>query len=224
MLYETGLRTSSFRSSLHHNNHHPERPSLTIHMSSIPYPTTSLIRIDPSIAAFNIPLAQLQNQHQNKRLVVGVAILSTSPGSLKEGESNSDVDNKRKILLVRRSATETEFAGLYELPGGGSETDLDATILDTVVRETIEETGLKVVHTLASFNGFEYETKNGKSIQFNFLVEVEEGAGVEVKLNPEEHDAFVWVGVEDVGKLGEWGLVGDMEAVVKDALTLISER
>jgi 8-oxo-dGTP pyrophosphatase MutT (NUDIX family) len=172
--------------------------------------------IHASAAPYAIPLADLQSQHWSKRLVIGAAIVSpTKP---------------HKILIARRAASESEFAGLYELPGGGSEADLDATLIDTVVRETAEETGLKVTGILGCFEGFEYETGKGKSVQINFLVEVEGGAtggdeGVVVTLNPEEHDAFAWVGADELDSVGTtYALSGAMEFVVKDALKALQKQ
>lgn len=165
----------------------------------------------PSVARFAVPLADLQAQHPFKRLVVGVAIVSQA--------------HPRKVLIVRRAAAESEFAGLYELPGGGSELDQDATLIDTVVRETEEETGLRVTTILGCFDGFEYETSKGKSVQFNFLVEADRSTvpgghdELGVKLNPEEHDAHAWVGVEDLEHVArKYALSGQMEVVVKEAL------
>lgn len=171
--------------------------------------------IHASAAPYTISLADLQSQHPSKRLVIGAAIVSpTKP---------------RKILIVRRAASESEFAGLYELPGGGSEADEDATLIDTVVREAVEETGLKVTGIVGCFEGFEYETGKGKSVQFNFLVEVEGSAGggdegAVVALNPEEHDTFAWVGVDELDSVGtKYALSGAMEVVVKDALKALQK-
>jgi 8-oxo-dGTP pyrophosphatase MutT (NUDIX family) len=93
-------------------------------------------------------------------------------------------------------SSEDEFPNPWELPGGGAEVDTDKTMLDTVVRETVEETGLKVTSIRKPIQGFEYLTSKGDAIQFNSLVEVEEP--VEVKLNPEEHDEYAWVGLESL--------------------------
>ncbi|KAJ3512002.1 hypothetical protein NMY22_g15469 [Coprinellus aureogranulatus] len=167
--------------------------------------------IHNSATQFTIPLSELQSQHPSKRLVVGVAIVSPQ-------------SKPKKILIVRRAASESEFAGLYELPGGGSEPDQDKTLIDTVVRETLEETGLNVTEVLGCFDGFEYETSKGKSIQFNFLVEVEARGDVDVKLNPEEHDAYAWVGVDELEEVGKrYALSGPMEVVVKDSLKALQK-
>ena len=113
---------------------------------------------------------------------------------------------------------------MYELPGGGAESS-DGTILDTVARETREETGLVVSSAVAEFEGFEYATrKGGRAIQFNFLVEVESNstsgeAVVDVVLNPEEHQRYAWIDKED--DLGSFEMTEDMRNVVQRALTLL---
>ena len=85
---------------------------------------------------------------------------------------------------------------MYELLGGGTEIE-DENILATVVRETKEETGLDVINIIRTFDGFMYSTRKGQAIQFNFFVEVKDGLKAHVKLNPLEHEAYAWVGVED---------------------------
>ncbi|EAU83380.2 hypothetical protein CC1G_09074 [Coprinopsis cinerea okayama7 len=70
----------------------------------------------------------------------------------------------------------------------------------TAIRETREETGLKVERVLGVFDGFEYTTKKGVNIQFNLVVQVECGAEEtepRVTLNPLEHDHHVWVDPSD---------------------------
>lgn len=131
-----------------------------------------------SVAARHIPLSTSQAQPENtgKCLIVGVAVISPT---------------SKKLPILQRAAHEDSYAGMYELPGGHTE-DADATILDTIVRELKEETGLAVRRIVAeSDEGFEYETRKGTVKQLNFLVEVEaeDMDGVEcmetcVEMNP----------------------------------------
>ena len=142
------------------------------------------VRIPPALEHRNIPLCDLRAQSEKKRLVVGVAIASRTSG---------------KLLLLQRAADEEFLPNVYELPGGHAEDDTDATIFDTVVREAAEETGLMVTAVLREFEPFEY----GRSVQLNFVVEVE-AAEDEVpvpKLNPSEHQAFVWANVDGLDGL-----------------------
>ncbi|EJD55234.1 hypothetical protein AURDEDRAFT_19860, partial [Auricularia subglabra TFB-10046 SS5] len=67
----------------------------------------------------------------------------------------------------------------------------------TVVRETFEETGLRVAHIIAEFPGFEYSTSKGAARQYNFVVDVEGGPNQDPVLDPKEHQAFAWVVRDD---------------------------
>jgi 8-oxo-dGTP pyrophosphatase MutT (NUDIX family) len=103
---------------------------------------------------------------------------------------------------------------MFEIPGGHAE-DADETILSTVARECVEETGLVVKQIVDEFEGFEYESGKGLTVQLNFVVEVDGQDAVIVKLNPEEHQAFAWVEKEDLEK---FQLTDSMRKVVTDAL------
>ncbi|RPA90568.1 hypothetical protein L873DRAFT_1640424, partial [Choiromyces venosus 120613-1] len=105
------------------------------------------------------------------------------------------------LLLVRRAAGEHSFPGLWEIPGGGVESY--ETILDAVVREVKEETGL-VVSNITQCYGFEnfQGRRSGRVIRkWRFEVEIE-GEGEEVVVvDPVEHDEFRWVREEEVREL-----------------------
>lgn len=120
----------------------------------------------------------------------------------------------RKLLVLQRAASEDTFPNMFEIPGGHAE-DIDDTILSTVVRETLEETGLVVKRIVDTFEGFEYQCRKGLTVQLNFLVEVEPG---EVQMNPEEHQVFAWLHKGD--DLEKYKLTGAMQKVVSDALDL----
>lgn len=168
------------------------------------------IHIHPKVQGYNVPLSELQECHPDKRLVVGVAIFSTSQG-------NSEDTPTRRLLLLQRAATEDVYPLMYEIPGGGAEPE-DKTILDTVVREVKEETGLTVTAIISDFEGFEYSTRRGMSVQFNFMVEVE--GGVEVRMNPEEHEAFAWVWKGE--SLDCYPMTEPMRKVVSDAFDALA--
>ena len=119
-----------------------------------------------------------------------------------------------KILLVRR-ATHDYLGGNYELPGGG--VDEGETITEGASREVKEETGLTVSSVVTTFDGFDYSTNRKPSVrQVNFLVRVEPG---DVKLQPEEHDAYLWVGPEDIKTIN---MSDDMRKCVTNALALVA--
>jgi 8-oxo-dGTP diphosphatase len=94
-----------------------------------------------------------------------------------------------EILLVER-VPEDSLGGWYELPSG--HVDPGESLLDGLVREVKEETGLKISQIEGPAGSFDYKTRSGKLARpFNFAVMV---YPPEIKLNPEEHTRFVWCG------------------------------
>lgn len=170
--------------------------------------SASALIIDPSVARYNVALAELYKSYPGKRLVVGVAIFSPT----------------KRLLLLKTAASEDMFPDMYEIPGGHAE-DGDKTILSTVVRETHEETGLTVCRILGDFEGFEYEAGKGPTVQLNFRVEVEGGDQDKsdsipvVTMRPDEHQASAWI---DKGEdLEKYELTDAMHRVVLDALNFV---
>jgi len=162
--------------------------------------STPTFHVHPSLSEYEVPLPDLRAQHGGVRLVVGVAVASA----------------ERRVLLVQRAATEDVLPGMFELPGGNVE-DGDGTILDTVARETKEETGMVVTAVVSTFEGFRYTTKRGPAVQINFVVHVENSN--DVVLNAEEHQAHAWVGRED--DLSQFPMTDEMKAAVLRAISLL---
>jgi len=105
------------------------------------------------------------------------------------------------LLLVRRAVGELTFPGLWEVPGGGVEPY--ETILDAVVREVGEETGLVVgkIIRCCDVENFLGKRSGRATRKWQFEVEIE-GEGEEVVVvNPAEHDEFRWVREEEVREL-----------------------
>jgi len=97
-----------------------------------------------------------------------------------------------KILLLERTPNEFK-GGLVELPSGG--VDQGETIIDGLVREIKEETGLEVFKINRYIESFDYQSSSGKKArQFNFSVSVRPG---EVQINPSEHSRFYIVNPKD---------------------------
>ncbi|EGO02060.1 hypothetical protein SERLA73DRAFT_177778 [Serpula lacrymans var. lacrymans S7.3] len=169
----------------------------------------STFSISPAVKKYDIPVSELRFLHPGKRLVVGVAIFRLV------ASASHMSSMKKELLLLQRASHEDTFPDMYEIPGGHVE-DTDDTVLATVFRETFEETGLVVDRVVREFDGFEYPSRNGPTVQLNFIVEVHDGGNV--TLNPEEHQAFAWV--EPGANLGLYALTGNMVKVVQDALEI----
>lgn len=109
------------------------------------------------------------------------------------------VINNGKVLLVKSKYQNEEF---YLFPGGGLE--FGETIEEGAIRETLEETGLKVnIKNLFHINEYIYRSDwNKRSVSFFFIAESIEGN----KLNPQTNDQgkiteVVWIPLEDLEKI-----------------------
>lgn len=129
----------------------------------------------------------------------------------------------RRILLIQRAASDS-MPNRWEIPGGGVD-DEDASILNAVARELWEEAGLIAadIGPLVGEGHF-FQSRSGKRIcKFNFLVEAKADDGkLEVKLDPKEHQNFLWASEEEVkvGKAGDVELkftTKEQEATILEA-------
>ncbi|KAL9033621.1 MAG: hypothetical protein Q9214_007426, partial [Letrouitia sp. 1 TL-2023] len=89
----------------------------------------------------------------------------------------------------------------WEVPGGACDDD-DESIMHGMARELWEEVGLKVTYIELLLGGPHFFTsRSGKKIcKFIFVAQVEKGAEgqLSVKLDPEEHQRFVWASQDEV--------------------------
>ncbi|KAJ4854353.1 NUDIX domain-containing protein [Trichoderma breve] len=117
-------------------------------------------------------------------------------------------DAQGRVLLVQRAAHDS-MPNLWETPGGAVDSG-DDSILAGCAREVREEVGLvarrmKRLVTEGEGRGkwSVFTNRSGTRVfcGFAFEVEVDEG---EVVLDPEEHQAFVWAGEEEIRR----GVVG----------------
>lgn len=108
--------------------------------------------------------------------------------------------------------------GCWEGPGGASEPDVDKTLLDGVVREVLEETGLHVSHIvdLVGIDSWTHTNRQtGRKFQvakYSFIVDVDECVRtmsdgsrqgvppeqIPVRLEASEHQAVEWAKEEEV--------------------------
>jgi 8-oxo-dGTP pyrophosphatase MutT (NUDIX family) len=83
---------------------------------------------------------------------------------------------------------------LWEVPGGSC--DSHETILEGAVRELWEESGLVATEVLRQVGGVP-EWLDGEKVWCKFSFEVKVKEGMEVVLDNEEHQKFLWVSEEE---------------------------
>ena len=105
-----------------------------------------------------------------------------------------------RILLLQRAASDSN-PSKWEPPGGACDND-DLSILHAAARELWEEAGLRAVWIGGPVADphFFIRSNGGKVCRFNFAVQVSIGGGTEliVKLDPKEHQNFVWATEDEV--------------------------
>jgi 8-oxo-dGTP pyrophosphatase MutT (NUDIX family) len=197
-IYSTALRNLAIKMS------DAETPHLTFNFAA-----------HPSTSSFAVPYDTYLSTHPGERF--RYEFIAT-------GALVFDASTPERILLIQRAAHDS-MPGLWEIPGGGCDKE-DPSVLHSVARELWEEAGL----TAASIgpqvgDGHFFVTRSGKLVcKFNFLVDAEEGAGrkLDVKLDPSEHQNYIWAAEEEVKarKVGDVELkftTRDQEAVVLEA-------
>lgn len=154
---------------------------------------------DASISAFAVPCATYVSNCKSKG--------NCEYGFVATGALLFDSATPPRILLIQR-ASHDSMPDKWEVPGGGCD-DEDKSILHAVAREVWEETGLLVNRIGQRVGGAQlFATRSGKTVcKFHFVVEVgkNEAGEMEVKIDPDEHQAFVWATEEEVraGKVGD---------------------
>ena len=105
-----------------------------------------------------------------------------------------------RVLLLQRAASD-EDPNKWEPPGGACDDD-DESILHAAARELWEEAGLQAARISGPVGDPHFFTISDrrKVCQFNFAVNIRNNNGnlSAVRLNPEEHQQFVWATEDEV--------------------------
>ncbi|KAI8960378.1 NUDIX hydrolase domain-like protein [Daldinia sp. FL1419] len=164
-----------------------------------------------SLVAFKLPLkAYLQKNPQFNSVAVAAFVFN----------------DEGKLLVVQRAAHDS-FPLLWEVPGGACDYE-DESLLHAVARELWEESGLRAKSIVAAVGEGISIPYRGNRLMFkcSFLTEVEH---YDVKLDPNEHQAFLWV-TEEEARAGKCGDVEfkyttkEQQCIVYEAFKLNNDR
>lgn len=158
----------------------------------------------PSISTYTVPISEYlpaynaSQKFKHSFIATGALVF----------DSTGTTEKQLRILLIQRAAHDS-MPNRWEIPGGACDEE-DPSILHGVARELSEETGLTAVRIGSEVgSGHSFLTRSGRLVRkVNFLVECEsegEDGALEVRLDPREHQRYVWATEEDVrvGRVGD---------------------
>lgn len=161
-----------------------------------PPPPPADFTLDPSLSSYDILihdyLSELNESATPKLegLATGAVIFS----------NHHPADQPDRVLLVQR-ASHDSMPNRWEIPGGA--VDKNETVVGGLAREVWEESGLEVKRFVACVGdgdglnaGAVFTTTRGRFVfKLTFVVEVKDSSAV--KLDPEEHQDYVWATEEE---------------------------
>lgn len=127
----------------------------------------------------------------------------------KPGISAAIITLDDKVLMVRRRISEGEL--MWQFPAGAIEPG--ETPEQAAVRETLEETGLKV--EAASLIGQRVHPKTGREMSYTACQVIDGEAHV---ADAEELDAVAWVALGEIPEYVPYGLFEPVQQYLDDAL------
>jgi len=149
----------------------------TISPTAVEVPTA--FTYDSSLAKFNFPLRKYLKISDLQGVIVGAYVF----------------DEAGRLLIVQRAESDS-MPLRWEIPGGGVDEE-DESLLHATVRELWEESGLRAqhVHELVG-EGYKFLSRRSQNryCRYCFIIHVD---GYDVKLDPKEHQAYLWVTEEE---------------------------
>jgi len=128
----------------------------------------------------------------------------------KPGISAAIIVQDGRVLMVRRAVGEGEL--LWQFPAGAIEAGESPE--QAAVRETLEETGLKV--EAASLIGQRVHPKTGREMSYTACQVIGGEAHV---ADAEELDAVAWVKLAEIPEYVPYGLFGPVQEYLEGVLT-----
>jgi 8-oxo-dGTP pyrophosphatase MutT (NUDIX family) len=130
-------------------------------------------------------------------------------------------DQAGRIYVHRRSQTRRVLPGTWDIVGGHVEAG--ETLQQALAREIEEETGWKLASTGPLLADWEWEYGGVVRRELDYLVEVE-GDLAAPRLEEGKHDAYAWVGIDEVDLMMENRTDGDfrLRDIVASALRIES--
>ena len=119
-------------------------------------------------------------------ITVGAIVLRKEPG------------RPRQVLLTKRRADRTDWAGLWGVPAGRLEEGEE--VEQAVVRELAEEAGLRALEFEFLETIYAEEPTTGHRYVHNLYL-VKRWEGEAENRSPDEHETVAWVGVAEVASL-----------------------
>jgi 8-oxo-dGTP pyrophosphatase MutT (NUDIX family) len=170
---------------------------------------------DPSVTDFAVSKQDYLTAHPEAKF----SYIATSALVL---DTTSTQHSQPRVLLLQRAASDS-LPNKWEPPGGACDDD-DESILHAVARELWEEAGLEAswIEGLIGESYFFTLRNGGEVCQFPFAVQVKTDGGVSLapRLDPKEHQRFVWATEEEVkaGKVDDIDLDFTRERVRRTVL------
>jgi len=124
-----------------------------------------------------------------------------------------------KYLVLKRGEHEVAYPGKYTFPGGKVEGN--DTVEETLVREALEEAGLKIKTGKVLLKDKSFVRPDDQTVKvFSFFCEVEENDDVKIS---EDFSDYKWVNLEELRKIEHVGIEEELiiaEQLIKNNLPL----
>ncbi len=102
-------------------------------------------------------------------------------------------NSNKEILLLKRSINDSVLPNYWDIPGGTLEDGEDP--MSGAIRETIEETGIKIDKSSLFFYTSNIDTQKNK--QFVRMIFIAQTSDPQVILNKEDHEGYKWIDIND---------------------------